>query len=203
MHAARADGRGEAQATPSGPRERGRHQVAVGEIFFGNALSALDAKSRASLPADFRSTLDKRARRAHEPGQPAPDRLIRLVEHPRHPCLQGFDPLHEQTLMAQLEERVAQMDGVDPIDALDDELLESFGAAMSISYDPSGRFVLPGPLRKVAGLELGGTAFFVAAGQTFQIWNPDRFRTAFQDRPRLINALDCLLEINDERRGRQ
>jgi len=176
--------------------------VAVGEIFFGNALSALDAKSRASLPADFRSTLDKRARRSHEPGEEAPERLIRLVEHPRHPCLQGFDPLHEQTLMAQLQERVAQMGDVDPIDALDDELLESFGAAMSIGYDPAGRFVMPSQLRKVAGLELGGVAFFVAAGTTFQIWNPDRFRIAFQDRPRLINALDGLLEQHGERRGR-
>jgi len=203
MHAARADRRGEARHPRPDLAKRGRVQVAVGETFLGSALSVLDAKSRASLPADFRATLDKRARRAHEPGQPAPDRLIRLVEHPRHPCLQGFDPIYEETMMTQLEARVSQMDGVDPIDALDDELLESFASAISVGYDPSGRFVLPGHLRKVAGLELGGTAFFASAGQTFQIWNPDRFRIAFQDRPRLINTLNGLLEINEERRGRQ
>jgi MraZ protein len=177
--------------------------VAVGELFVGNALSALDAKSRASLPADFRATIDRRARRSHEPGEEAPERLIRLVEHPNHPCLQGFDPLHEQIMMAQLEQRVSQMDDVDPINALDDEFLESFGTATSVGYDPSGRFVLPSPLRNRAGLELGGIALFFGAGQTFQIWNPDRFRIAFQDRRRAINALDGLLEQHGERRTRQ
>ena len=70
-----------------------------------------------------------------------------------------------------------------------------FGNALSVvGFDPGGRMVLPAQLRAVAGIDLNGLAFFVAAGETFQIWNPDRFRAAHGDKPRLIRALDALLD---------
>lgn len=173
--------------------------MAIGELFTGNALGVVDAKSRASLPAAFRVAAERRAQRAHAPGGPAAEKAVYLDEHPRHPCVQGYDLTHQDVLFQRLQARVAGQEGADPLDALDDEQLMNFSTGQEVGYDPSGRFVLPSRLRQVAGIELGGVALFVGAGETFQLWSPDRFRAAFHDNARMMRAVDALL---DERRPR-
>lgn len=185
--------------TPSDARQAGRtvrvgewgpERVEITDFFYGNALSVVDGKSRVSLPANLRAVAERRA----DKNPTSSDKAVLLGEHPRHPCLQGYDPAFQSVLFQRLQAKVA-LAGGDPVDALDDELLESFGTAVEVGYDPGGRFVLPAPLRAVAGIELNGLALFVAAAETFQIWHPDRFRAAHVAKPRLIRALDALLEM--------
>ena len=44
------------------------------------------------------------------------------------------------------------------------------GQSLSTNVDETGRLVLPAKLRQKIALE--GEAFFIATGDTFQIWNP-------------------------------
>lgn len=165
----------------------------IGEYFYGNALGVVDAKGRTSLPSSYRAVAETRARLHYVPGSPFPEKEVLIGEHPRHPCLQGYDPTFQPILFQRLQAK-AEAAGGDVMDALDDLQLESFSVTESIGYDPAGRFVLPATLREIAGIDPGGQALFMAAGETFQIWNPDRFRAAFFDKPRLIRALDALLK---------
>jgi MraZ protein len=47
------------------------------------------------------------------------------------------------------------------------------GHSLTASVDETGRIVLPAALRDKIGLE--GEAYFIAAGDTFQIWKPETF----------------------------
>jgi MraZ protein len=47
------------------------------------------------------------------------------------------------------------------------------GQSLPTTVDETGRLVLPAKLRSKIGLDK--EAFFIAAGDTFQIWNPDTF----------------------------
>lgn len=161
--------------------------------FFGNALSVVDAKGRTSLPASYRAVVDARVRKA-APGA-AESSQVMLGEHPKHPCLQGYDPTYQAVLYARLQEQVekAASEGGSFMDDLDDALVEGFGIYETISYDPAGRMVIPANLRRIAGLEeAGSVCLFIAAAETFQIWNLDRFRAAYADRPRVLRAIDGL-----------
>lgn len=161
-------------------------------FFFGNALSVVDAKGRTSLPASYRAVVDARVRKV-APGSGETSQIM-LGEHPRHPCLQGFDPSYQDVLHQRLQEQVAKAAASgDFMDELDEAYLEGFGIYEAVSYDGAGRMVIPGNLRKIAGLdEAGSVCLFIAAAETFQIWNLDRFRVAYADKPRILRAIDGL-----------
>src|SRR3546814_7485067 len=53
----------------------------------------------------------------------------------------------------------------------DDAARRQFGATEQLGYDDNGRIVLS-PMIKELG-ELDRLAFFIAAGHTFEIWNPN------------------------------
>ena len=163
-----------------------------GQIFRGNALGVIDAKGRTSLPADYRANVERRLSATLVPGGALPKPEVVLVEHPRFPCLMGYDVTHEVKIYHQLRARAEAMEG-DPQDNFEDLQREHFGASESVSYDPSGRIVVPGHLREAAGLN-DGLAFFVAAGDTFEIWNADRFREARPNDRRTLAVLDTLLK---------
>lgn len=154
-------------------------------------MNAVDAKGRVSLPSTFRNAIDRRARRAALPGVQDDERIVMVGEHEEFPCLTAFDQSYSRKLFENIEKRVAAMEGVDEMKAMDHEQMEAFGAMNEVSYDASGRMVLSPLLRSIAGI--GDCAYFVGAGGTFQIWSPDRFREVQADKPRLIRALDHLL----------
>ncbi len=178
---------------PRVPPGRARN-VEIKDFFHGYALNAVDAKGRVSVPASFRSVIERRARRALLPGEVvANDRILLIGEHERASCLQAFDPTYSQMLFAQIEKRVDAMGGeVDALAALDDAQLDAFGAANEINYDERGGVVLS-PSAAVCRRGSGGLAWFVGAGATFQIWEPARFLKDGQDKPRLIRALENTL----------
>lgn len=163
----------------------------IGHIFGGSALGTVDPKGRTSLPADFRAVVEARLAAGYQPGTSLPDKAVLLGEHPRLPCLQGYDQSYQAVLFNRLREK-AELAGGDFAEVFEDLQFEHFGAVEKVGYDPSGRIVLPGVLREAAGLT-DGVAFFIGGGETFQIWNPDRFREANADKPRLIRMLDAQL----------
>jgi MraZ protein len=164
--------------------------VEIIDFFHGGILNAVDAKGRVSLPSTFRGVIDRRVRRDSSDAG-SDDRLILLGEHAKLPCLEGFDPTYSRQLHENIRRKVAAMGDVDEMEAMDDEMAEAFGSKTQIAYDGAGRMVLSAPMRRTAGI--ADTALFVGGGETFQIWNPDTFRTARADKPRLIRMLDSLI----------
>ena len=158
--------------------------------YAGLALNAVDAKGRVSLPALFRGTIERRLQQAPE-GITFP-KAVMMGMHERWPALQGFDMPHLDTLHAQLRARVeASADAADRLAAFDDEQQDAFSAVEEVAFDGNGRMVLPAGLRRRSGI--ADLAFFVAAGDTFQIWNPERFREHRAESRRSLDALDDLL----------
>ncbi|OHT21273.1 Protein MraZ [Sphingomonas haloaromaticamans] len=172
----------------------GSWDVEIRDFFHGSALNAVDAKGRVSLPAPFRTVIDRRTHRALMPGEfPSPEKFILLGEHERLPCLQAFDPAYSPELHSFVGERVdARGDGMDRMSAMDFEQMDVFGAYLQANYDDAGRMVLSPMFRAIAEIE--GLAFFLGAGATFQIWNPHKFLEHCQDKPRVVRALEFMLK---------
>ena len=166
--------------------------VEITDFFHGGILNAVDAKGRVSIPSAFRNVIDRRARRAALPGENGGDeKIVMIGQHEKFDCLQAFDATFSRKLYENIEKRVSALDGVDMMSAMDEAQLEAFGSANDVSYDAGGRMVLSPMLRAISGIE--DLAYFVGAGETFQIWHPGAFREAHSAKPRLIRALDFLL----------
>ncbi len=159
------------------------------DFFLGNALNAVDAKGRVSLPSDFRAVIERRARAAAATGNVLDAKTVSIGEHEKHGCLQAFDATYAAALFRQLQQRVA--DAEDQMAALDDAQADAFGAMLPVSFDSAGRMVLSAQLRATAGIR--DLAFFVGSGQTFQIWNPERYLEEQADKARVCRTLRFLL----------
>jgi MraZ protein len=140
----------------------------VSEIFQGNALSAVDGKSRLSIPAFIRNALI-----------PAEPRHIHLTVHGRAPCLMVHGDSYSAHLLAELDGRES---GADP-DSFDDQERGLWGMSERLNCDAGGRIVLSGLLREEGRIE--DMALFVGRGRYAELWNPavalevggDRLRT--------------------------
>jgi MraZ protein len=161
--------------------------VEITDFFHGGILNAVDAKGRVSLPSAFRSVIDRRASRDALPD----DKIIKIGQHEKFECLVAFDATYSRRLYERIEQRVSAMPDVDMMSAMDEAQLDAFGSVSDVSYDAGGRMVLSPLLRAMSGIE--DLAYFVGAGETFQVWNPDAFRAAHADKPRLIRTLDFLM----------
>jgi MraZ protein len=131
----------------------------------------VDAKGRVSIPASFRRVLE-----ASDPGwEPGnnPELVIVYGDHRR-------DYLECYTIEA-IEEVDAKIDRL-PRGSRERKMLSALfqGQSLPTSVDETGRLVLPAKLRKKIGLE--DEAFFIAAGDTFQIWKPETYEAEEQAR---------------------
>lgn len=133
-------------------------------LFQGSAINGVDAKGRVSVPASLRQVIERRGE-AHS---------IVLARHESLDCLSGYDPAYAAVRHAKIERRLDK-DELNP--SADVAYLQStmmaFGATEEVPYDKSGRVVLPPMMRAKGGI--GDLALFLGVGETFQIWNPDRF----------------------------
>lgn len=163
----------------------------IRDFFHGHALNAVDAKGRVSIPASFRAVIDRRARRAALTGEPLDEKILMIGRHRDGDRLQAFDSTYSQTLFRQVEERVAHLSGDERLAALDAAQAEAFGGTTEVGFDGAGRMVLSPLLRRRGQIE--GLALFWGAGQTFQIWNPHRFRERFAADATQIELVDELL----------
>ena len=134
------------------------------DLFLSTFEHRIDKKGRLSVPAPFRSVLERRS-----------DPLY-LFKSLTEPCLEGCGP-----------ERIGQIvDAIDQMDSLseDAEILQTMlFSAQEMKIDSDGRMLLPAEFIEFAGLD--GTALFSGIGRSFQIWRPDRHQkreTDFRDR---------------------
>lgn len=131
------------------------------EIFHGNALNAVDAKSRLSVPAFIRTVLDRSS----------DARAVYIGTHGRMPCLTLFGQSYSEYLIGELD-RVrlrGEEKGAD-IDLFEDQERGLWGMGEKVNYDAGGRIVLHQLLRDEARIE--DLALFVSRGRFVEMWNP-------------------------------
>jgi MraZ protein len=132
--------------------------------FRGESTNKVDAKGRVSIPAPFRRVL--------EAGDPVwksgenPEMVIVYGDH-RRKYLECY------TIEA-INEVGDQIDAL-PRGSRERKMLQAMfdGQSLPTSVDETGRLVLPAKLRNKIDLE--AEAFFIAAGDTFQIWKPETY----------------------------
>lgn len=152
--------------------------------FRGEAHNKIDGKGRVSIPASFRRVIE-----ACDPNWQTgqnPEFVIVYGDH-RRKYLECYT-------MEAIEEVDAKIKAK-PRGSKERKLLERLfnGQSLNATVDDTGRIVIPQRQREKIGLE--GEAFFIAAGDTFQIWNPVTYDT--EENPQIEETLDDLPEDFD------
>ena len=132
--------------------------------FRGESHHKVDAKGRVSIPASFRRVLE-----VSDPNWTdglSPELVIVYGDH-RRKYLECYT-------MEAIEEVDAKIDTL-PRGSMQRKMLQRLfhGQSFPTSVDETGRLVLPAKLRAKIGLDK--EAFFIAAGDTFQIWKPEAY----------------------------
>lgn len=134
--------------------------------FRGESHHKVDAKGRVSIPASFRRVLE-----ASDPNWTdglSPELVIVYGDH-RRKYLECYT-------MEAIEEVDAKIDTL-ARGSMQRKMLQRLfhGQSFPTSVDETGRLVLPAKLRAKIGLDK--EAFFIAAGDTFQIWKPETYES--------------------------
>ena len=132
--------------------------------FRGESHHKVDTKGRVSIPALFRRVL--------EAGDPDwteglnPNLVIVYGDHRRQ-----YLECYTMEAIAEVDEQIAAL----PRGSMQRRMLERLfsGQSFPTNVDETGRLVLPAKLRQKIGLQ--GEAFFIATGDTFQIWKPETY----------------------------
>lgn len=132
--------------------------------FRGESQHKVDTKGRVSIPASFRRVLE-----AGDPNWKSGDNpeLVIVYGDARRTYLECY------TIEA-IEEVDAKIDRM-PRGSVQRKALQRLihGQSFPTTVDETGRLVLPAKLRGKINLE--AEAFFIAAGDTFQIWKPEAY----------------------------
>jgi len=145
----------------------------VARKFRGESVHKVDAKGRVSIPAMFRRVLEENDPEWTEGLTP---NLVIVYGDSTRPFLEGFSV----TAMNEVDDRIAKL----PRGSRYRRMLERMfsGQALATQVDDTGRLVLSPKLREKIGIT--NEAFFIASGDTFQIWQPETYRaqaTQFED----------------------
>ncbi|MDQ2089281.1 division/cell wall cluster transcriptional repressor MraZ [Marimonas arenosa] len=124
----------------------------------------MDTKGRVSIPASFRRVL--------ESGDPEwkdglnPNLVIVYGDHRRN-----YLECYTMEAIEEVDGQIAAL----PRGSMERKMLQRLfhGQSFPTNVDDTGRLVLPAKLRAKIGLE--NEAFFIAAGDTFQIWKPETY----------------------------
>ncbi|MEL7300189.1 MAG: division/cell wall cluster transcriptional repressor MraZ [Pseudomonadota bacterium] len=132
--------------------------------FRGESHHKVDTKGRVSIPAHFRRVLEA-ADPDYIPGA-NPELVIVYGDHRRK-----FLECYTMEAIAEVDEKIDAL----PRGSKERKVLQQLfhGQSLPTSVDETGRIVLPAKLRQKIGLT--GEAFFIAAGDTFQIWRPETY----------------------------
>ncbi|MGH1329882.1 MAG: division/cell wall cluster transcriptional repressor MraZ [Paracoccaceae bacterium] len=135
-------------------------------MFIGEYTFKVDAKGRMSIPALFRRELEEGDASACDTNRP---KLVIVYGNAKKKFLEVYT--------AEAFRKVAADIGNMPRGTQDRRMLERFVLGMShpTEVDADGRLVLPQKLREKIALDK--EAFFIGAGETFQIWKPETFDT--------------------------
>ncbi|WP_299557825.1 division/cell wall cluster transcriptional repressor MraZ [uncultured Sulfitobacter sp.] len=134
--------------------------------FRGESQHKVDAKGRVSIPASFRRVLEANDPNWQNGG--TPELVIVYGDHRRNYL--------ECYTMAAIDEVDDKIDAL-PRGSMERKMLQRLfhGQSHPTTVDETGRLVLPAKLRNKIDLE--GEAFFMSAGDTFQIWKPETYET--------------------------
>lgn len=132
--------------------------------FRGEGVQKVDAKGRVSIPAPYRAVL--------RDGDPdwsegkLPEFVIVYGDESRD-YLECFtiDSANE------VDEKISRIPRGHPARKRLERLFN--GQSLPATVDDTGRIVLPQKLRQKIGIE--NDAYFIAMGDTFQIWNPETY----------------------------
>lgn len=125
--------------------------------FLSNAVNRIDAKGRVSVPAHFRSVLQKRG-------------------YGELYALQGLsEPAVDVGGMDLLDRYEARIAAEDPFrQTADDMSLYCHGDGIFLKLDQDGRITVPDFIRDHTGIV--ADVAFVGRGSFFQMWEPTRFQ---------------------------
>ena len=136
----------------------------MGRRFRGEGLHKVDSKGRVSIPALFRRVIE-----ICDPNwkEGLPPELVIVYGDETRKYIECY------TIEA-IEEVDSKIDRL-PRGSLERKTLERFfhGQSIPTSIDETGRLVLSPKLRERFSIEK--EAYFIAAGDTFQIWSPQIF----------------------------
>ncbi|MEO0700709.1 MAG: division/cell wall cluster transcriptional repressor MraZ [Pseudomonadota bacterium] len=132
--------------------------------FRGEFHQKVDGKGRVSIPADFRRVLEN--------GDPTwtdgktPEFVIIYGDHRR-----AYLECYTIDAANEVDAQIADL----PRGSMDRRMLERLfnGQSLKTTVDETGRIVLPAKLR--AKIDIDTMAYFIATGDTFQIWKPETF----------------------------
>ena len=132
--------------------------------FRGEERHKVDAKGRVSIPADFRRVLQ-----AGDPdctGDQNPRMILNYGPH-----LKGYLECYTVEAAEEVDRRIQRM----PRGSSQRKKLQYCfnGFAKTYVVDDTGRIVLTQKFKEKIGLQ--GTAYFIATGDTFQIWDAAAF----------------------------
>lgn len=132
--------------------------------FRGESVHKVDAKGRVSIPAAFRRVLEECDPDWYEGQNP---NLVLVYGDHRRKFIEGYS----MTSMQEVDEKISKL----PRGSRERRMLELMfsGQAVQMQLDETGRLVLSPKLREKIGIT--GEAFFIASGDTFQIWDPSRY----------------------------
>lgn len=145
--------------------------------FRGESLNKIDGKGRVSIPASFRRVIE------------AGDPNWQVGQNAEFAIVYGDDDRNYLECYT--------IEGVDAVDARIQTLEEGSdereylewifnGLSLYATVDDTGRIVIPAKQREKIGLE--GEAYFIAAGDKFQIWNPETYETEALAKKRAMAA---------------
>lgn len=145
-------------------RGQERDQQAVARRFRGESHHKVDNKGRVSIPASFRRVL--------EAGDPnwqsgvSPELVIVYGDHRRN-----YLECYTMQAIDEVDDKIADL----PRGSMERKMLQRLfhGQSFPTNVDETGRLVLPAKLRQK--IEIDAEAFFIAAGDTFQIWKPETY----------------------------
>ena len=147
-------------------------------LFLSSYENRLDTKGRISVPASFRSAVENESFLG-----------VVLYRSFTNNCIEGLS-------MSRMEQMAAATDKMGVFDSeLDDLSAMLFADARPLSFDVTGRIIIPTELLKHAGIT--DKAIFVGRGNSFQIWNPDAFRAVQEKSLQNLRASRPNLKIAD------
>ena len=137
--------------------------------FLSNAIMKIDKKGRVSIPAPFRSVLQK----AEETS------VYTLLALDRPVVNAGGE--------AWLQAQEAVLIQLDPMsDRYAEESFVLHGDGAFVKLDDTGRMVLPDSIR--AHAQIQDAIAFVGRGQFFQMWEPERFHVYREEVRKRVQA---------------
>ena len=136
----------------------------LGRRFRGESHHKVDSKGRVSIPASFRRVIE-----ACDPGWQSgnsPELVIVYGDETRN-----YLECYTIEAIQEVDRKIDQL----ARGSLGRKTLERLfhGQSFPTSIDDTGRLVLPARLRQKINIEK--EAYFIAAGDTFQIWNPETY----------------------------